>query len=279
VNITGGTTITQIPASSTITLRTPEPAKVKAKLDVLAAQFVKDNGSNFRIESRMKEDALEFTVFGVSAHSSVPWTGVNPISRAFVFLHTAIGEISFRKNHFTAAIQYVFDNYELDFYGKKMGIDYSDDFMGPLTMTLTTVSLNEERLQIGVSGRPPRGKAVKDLKKEIEEKLSAYRSKASLTFAQQVKVWDYMYRNPQGEWINILLDIYSVTTGEDAKPVSSNGGTTAKYLPNAVSFGPGMPGEKYMGHTANEFKKLSNLLLDTQMFTEMMLRIGNLETL
>ncbi len=52
-----------------------------------------------------------------------------------------------------------------------------------------------------------------------------------------------------------------------------------KYLPNAVSFGPGMPGEKYMGHTANEFKKLSNLLLDTQMFSEMMLRIGNLETL
>ncbi len=279
VNITGGTTITQIPASSTITLRTPEPAKVKAKLDVLAAKFVKDDSGNFRIESRMKEDALEFTVFGVSAHSSVPWTGVNPISRAFVFLHTAIGEISFRKNHFTAAIQYIFDNYGLDFYGKKMGIDYSDDFMGPLTMTLTTVSLNEERLQIGVSGRPPRGKAVKDLKKEIEEKLSAYRSKASLTFAQQVKVWDYMYRNPEGEWINILLDIYSVTTGEDAKPVSSNGGTTAKYLPNAVSFGPGMPGEKYMGHTANEFKKLSNLLLDTQMFTEMMLRIGNLETL
>jgi len=67
-------------------------------------------------------------------------------------------------------------------------------------------------------------------------------------------------------------DIYSVTTGEEAKPVSSNGGTTAKYLPNAVSFGPGMPGEKYMGHTANEFKKLSNLLLDTQMFSEMMLR-------
>ena len=279
VNITGGTTITQIPASSTVTVRTPDPRKVKAKLDVLAAQFVKDNGGNFRIESRMNEDALEFTVFGVSAHSSVPWTGVNPISRAFAFLHTAIGEISFRKNHFTAAIQYVFDNYGLDFYGKKMGIDYSDDFMGPLTMTLTTVSLNEERLQIGVSGRPPRGKAVKDLKKEIEEKLSAYRSKASLAFAQQVRVWDYMYRNPEGELINILLDIYSVTTGEDAKPVSSNGGTTAKYLPNAVSFGPGMPGEKYMGHTANEFKKLSNLLLDTQMFTEMMLRIGNLETL
>ncbi|NIR52062.1 dipeptidase [candidate division KSB1 bacterium] len=279
VNITGGTTITQIPASSTVTLRTPEPSKVKAKLDTLADQFIEKNGRNFRIESATKEDTLEFTVYGVSAHSSVPETGVNPISRAFVFLHAAMQTIPFRKNHFTDAIQYVYDNYGLDFHGKKMGIDYSDEFMGPLTMTLTTVGLNEKRLQIGVSGRPPRGKAVQDLKKEIEEKLSAYKSKTSLAFGHSVRVWDYMYRNPKGAWINILLDVYSAATGQEAKPVSSNGGTTAKFLPNGVSFGPSMPGEKYMGHTANEFRKLSHLLLDTQMLTEMILRIGNLEKL
>jgi len=279
VDITGGTTTTQIPASSTVILRTPEPTQVKAKLDLLAKQYVKDNGGNFRIESRMTGHELEITVFGVSAHSSVPWTGVNPIPRAFVFLHTAMQAIPFSKNHFTDAIQYIYDNYGLDFYGKKLGIDYSDDFMGPLTITLTTVSLNEERLQIGVSGRPPRGKKVENLKKEIEEKLSAYRSSTSLNFDYTVRIWDYMYRNPEGEWINILLDIYRTTTGEEAKPVSSNGSTTAKYLPNGVSFGPSMPGRKYMGHTANEFKKLSNLLLDTQMFTEMILRIGNLKTL
>lgn len=251
---------------------------MKASLDSLARPFIEENGGDFRIETQLSEpDTVAVTVFGVSAHSSVPWTGINPISRAVAFLHTAMKTISFRKNHFTDAVHYVYDNYGLDYYGKKMGIDYADDFMGPLTISLTSVSLDGEQLRIGVSGRPPRGKAVEDLKVEIEQKLSDYKSQSSLTLEQQVKVWDYMYRNPEGEWINVLLDIYGDVTGNAAKPVSSNGGTTAKYLPNGVSFGPSLPGEKYMGHTANEFKKLSNLLLDTQMITEMILRIGNLE--
>lgn len=280
LNITGGTTITQIPASSTVTLRTSNPSESKAKLDALAGQFIKSNGGNFRIESKIKEpDILELTVFGVSAHSSVPETGVNPIPLAFVFLHTAMQELPFCKNQFTDAIQYVYDNYGLDFYGKKMGIDYADDFMGPLTVSLTAVTLAEDMLQIAVSGRPPRGKEVEYLKKEIEEKLSLYKDETALAFDYNVRVWNYMFRNPEGQYINILLNIFGDVTGKEAKPVSANGGTTAKYLPNAVSFGPGMPGEKYMGHTANEFKKLSNLLLDAQMFTEMILRIGNLETL
>lgn len=277
INITGGTTVTQIPASSTVTLLTPEPSKMKAKLDLLAAQFIKANGGNFRIESTVKnQDTLEVTVFGVSAHSSVPETGVNPIPRAFVFLYTAMQQMPFRKDHFTEAMQYVHDNHGLDFYGKKMGIDYADDFMGPLTISLTTVNRDDDRLQLGVSGRPPRGKEVEDLKNEIEEKLSAYKGSTALDFSYNVRVWNYMYRNPEGKWINVLLDIFGDVTGKEARPVSANGGTTAKLLPNAVSFGPGMPGEKYMGHTANEFKKMSNLLLDAQMFTEMILRLGNL---
>ena len=276
VNITGGTTITQIPASSTVTLQTSEPSKIKTKLDVLAEQFIKTNGGNFRIESVVKDqNKLEFTVYGVSAHSSIPETGINPIPLAFVFLHTAIQKMKFQQNHFTDAIQYVFDNYGLDFYGKKMGIDYSDEFMGPLTVSLTVVTLTQDSLNIKLSGRPPRGKVVEDLKTEIEKKLSDYKSKTSLNFDYNVRVWNFMYRNPEGKWISILLNIFGDVTGKEAKPVSSNGGTTAKFLPNAVSFGPGMPGEKYMGHTANEFKKISNLLLDTQMFTEMILRLGN----
>jgi predicted dipeptidase len=278
VNITGGTSLSQIPASSTVTLRTTEPAQVKAQLDLLAGQFIRENGKDFRIESRLTEkNTLALTVFGTSAHSSVPWTGVNPIPLAFVFLHTAKPTMPFRENHFTDAIRYVYDNYGLDYYGKKMGIDYSDDFMGPLTISLTTISLTADRLRIGVSGRPPKGKAVADLKTEVETKLSAYKRDSSVAFGQELRVYDFMYRNPEGKWLDILLDIYGDVTGNEAKPISANGGTTAKLLPNGVCFGPSLPGEKYMGHNANEFKKISNLLLDTQMITEMILRIGNVD--
>jgi hypothetical protein len=46
-------------------------------------------------------------------------------------------------------------------------------------------------------------------------------------------------------------------------------------MPNAINFDPAMPGKKYTAH-ANEFKVV-DLDADMQMFTEMLVRIGNLK--
>ena len=59
--------------------------------------------------------------------------------------------------------------------------------------------------------------------------------------------------------------------------MSSAGSTTAKQMPNAINFGPAMPGKKYTGHNAKEFKEVVDLEADLQMFTEMLVRIGNLD--
>ena len=70
--MTGGTAINQIPSSSTVTLRTEQRSStIKAKLNALAEQFTKKNDGKFRIEFMMKDhNTLEFTVFGMSAHSA-----------------------------------------------------------------------------------------------------------------------------------------------------------------------------------------------------------------
>ena len=47
-------------------------------------------------------------------------------------------------------------------------------------------------------------------------------------------------------------------------------------MPNAINFGPAMPGKKYTAHNANEYKEVPDLDADMQMFTEMLVRIGNL---
>ena len=57
------------------------------------------------------------------------------------------------------------------------------------------------------------------------------------------------------------------------------GSRTAKLMPNAINFGPAMPGEKYTAHNAREFKEVVDLDADLQMFTEMLVRIGNLKTM
>ena len=68
-------------------------------------------------------------------------------------------------------------------------------------------------------------------------------------------------------------------TGDDGTPRSDSGTTTAKYLPNGISFGPGWPGERYTGHTANEFKLIDRFMLDTQILTEVVVRLAGAESL
>jgi hypothetical protein len=85
-----------------------------------------------------------------------------------------------------------------------------------------------------------------------------------------------MARDPKGAWLATLLNTFGDTTGLPAQPVP-RGSTTAKLMPNAINFGPAMPGKKYTAHNAKEFKEVADLDADMQMFTEMLVRIGNLQ--
>ena len=88
-----------------------------------------------------------------------------------------------------------------------------------------------------------------------------------------------MYRNPQGIWVNTLLDVASESLDIERKFGSSAGGTSAKTLPNGVQFGLALKSEKYTGHNANEFKTVNQFLLDLQIVTEMIMAIGHLQEL
>jgi len=128
--------------------------------------------------------------------------------------------------------------------------------------------------------RAPAGeKSPEELSQTIQDKLSAYASEQGMDMTLNVEIRDWMLRDPSGAWLQTLLNIFGDTTGMEAEPRSSAGSTTAKLLPNAINFGPSMPGETYTGHTSEEFKRVDNLLLDIQMFTEMMARIGNQDSL
>lgn len=269
-NVTGGTAINQIPSSSEITIVGPDDKSIQSlgeKVISYAQMFIQRNGANFEIKTKEDKNRLLITVEGVSAHSASPETGVNPVSRAFVLLHEL--NTQFAENHFTDAAEYVAESYGVDYFGKKLGIDYEDDFMGPLTVSVTHVAHEKGVVKIGVNLRAPRGKEPKDLKKEIETKLARYRPKVSIRH--------YMYRDPKGNWIQEMLTVFIEVTDREGKPLSSAGSTTAKLLPNGINFGPAMPDEKYMGHNANEFKRIKNFMLDAQMFSEVFLRLANLE--
>lgn len=276
--ITGGLATNQIPATSVATIEAEDPQALSETLKAQGEAYTKAHGGDFQVTSTVEDDSVKLTVKGKSAHSSKPDSGVNPVPRLAGLL--AASGVPFQDNHYTAAIEYINANYGLDYHGDKLGVAYSHDFMGPLLISPTYLELSDDRLRVAVNVRAPAGeRSPEELTKTIREKLVAYAEKTDTDMQVEVAISDWMLRDPKGAWLQTLLNIFGDTTGLPADPVSSAGSTTAKLLPNAINFGPSMPGEDYTGHTSEEFKKVDNLMLDIQMFTEMFARIGNQERL
>lgn len=279
IDMTGGLAYNHIPSISIISIKSTNLNELKSIIDEKSQIYIKENGNDFKIESNIDSNILKLVVTGKSGHSAGPQNAINPVARASEFIYLLDKELKFKNNAFKQACFFIAENFGLDYYGKKLNLDYKDDFMGGLTMTPTFIKAKNNELEVVINIRSPRGKEAEILKQEIIDKLTDYQNRTNNTFKLTVKVGKYMYRDVKGKWINTLLNTYSELTGKEAKPLSISGTTTAKQLPNGVCFGPTIPNEKYTGHTDNEFKKMSNFLFDLQIFTEMFLRIGNLESM
>ncbi|WP_460096375.1 dipeptidase [Pseudomonas sp. S3_C01] len=277
--LTGGLATNQIPSTSVATFASDKPAELAGSLLKAATDYAKRNGGNFEVSTQVVGKDVQLTFTGVSAHSSEPESGVNPVARMLGFINGLDGKVTLKHNHITDAARYAADNWGLDYLGKKLGIGFSDAFMGPLTASLTYIGMDEKTLKLAVNLRVPVGKTTEALKTEIAGKLAAWSKKSHIAVAFDYSIDEPMYRNPEGEWVKALLAVASENLGMEHKYGTSAGATSVHDLPNGVQFGLAMPDVKYTGHNDNEFKTVEQFLLDLQIVTEMMGRIGQLPKL
>ncbi|MGY2220403.1 dipeptidase [Pseudomonas sp. SDO558_S425] len=279
ISMTGGKATNQIPSASVVTLLSDKPAELAASLQKAGSEYAKRNGGDFEVAAKVVGKDVQLTVTGVSAHSSEPESGVNPVARVLDFLNSLDGKVALKHNQFTDAAHYAANNWGLDYLGAKLGVGFSDAFMGPLTTSLTYVGEDDTTFKLAVNLRVPKGKSPEALKAEIADKLSAWTKKNHVAVTFDYSIAEPMYRNPEGEWVKALLAVASENLGMEHKYGTSAGATSVHELPNGVQFGLARPEVKYTGHTDNEFKTVDQFLLDLQIVTEMMGRIGQLPKL
>jgi predicted dipeptidase len=277
--MTGGLATNQIPSTSVATLVSDKPAELAASLQKAGSDYAKRNGGNFEVSAKVVGKDVLLTVTGVSAHSSEPESGVNPVARMLDFINSLDGKVVLKHNHITDAARYAADNWGLDYLGNKLGVGFSDAFMGPLTASLTYVGMDEKAFKLAVNLRVPKGKSPEVLKTEIADKLGAWSKKTDIAAAFDYSIAEPMHRNPEGEWVKALLAVASENLGMEHKFGTSAGATSVHELPNGVQFGLARPELKYTGHNDNEFKTVDQFLLDLQIVTEMFGRIGQLPKL
>ncbi|MDI2590410.1 dipeptidase [Pseudomonas sp. N3-W] len=279
-SMTGGLATNQIPSRSVATLvGADNPAELAATLEKDGADYAKRNGGDFEVAAKVVGKDVQLTVTGVSAHSSEPESGVNPVARMLDFINSLDGKVALKHNQITDAARYAADNWGLDYLGGKLGVGFSDEFMGPLTASLTYVAEDDKAFKLAVNLRVPKGKSPEALKADIAEKIAAWSKQTHIAASFTYSISEPMYRNPEGEWVKALLAVATENLGMEHKYGTSAGATSVHKLPNGVQFGLARPEVKYTGHTDGEFKTVEQFQLDLQIVTEMIGRIGQLPTL
>ena len=272
----GAASANAVPQTATARLQGGDLARVAAQLNAAKAAFVQKYQAEgkFSIDVAQEQGAVLVKVTGISAHGSRPEEGVNPLPRLALFLRAS--GVALAPNGYAQAARYIAELYGTDYLGRTLGLAYADDFMGPLTLSPNLVREQGGKVDVLVNVRMPRGRTPQELTAATQAKVKAWAAQAGVAVEVDHAQGDWMARDPRGAWLATLLNIFGDTTGLDAKPVPTAGSTTAKLMPNAINFGPAMPGKKYTAHNAKEFKEVADLDADMQMFTEMLVRIGNL---
>ncbi|MFJ2282954.1 dipeptidase [Pseudomonas sp. NPDC087803] len=279
ISMTGGLATNQIPSVSVATLVSDQPEQLTKSLQKAGNDYAKQHGGNFKVAAKVDGKEVKLSVTGVSAHSSEPESGVNPVARMLDFINSLDGKVALKHNQITDAARYASNNWGLDYLGKKLGVGFSDSFMGPLTASLTYVGADDKAFKLAVNLRVPKGKSPEILKQEIADKLAAWSKKTHVAVDFTYSIAEPMYRNPEGEWVKALLAVAAENLGMKHQFGTSAGATSVHELPNGVQFGLARPEVTYTGHTDGEFKTVEQFLLDLQIVTEMMGRVGQLPKL
>jgi len=176
---------------------------------------------------------------GESSHAAEPELGDNAVTRLLGYLG----------GYFSNPLMDFYNTYLADeFFGKKLGIAFSDDESGKLTICPSHLRDNSINLDI----RYPVTMDSGIISEMIAEALALF---ADLELERSGGL-EPLFIPEDDPHIRTLADCFKQTTGYAGRSVvSSGGGTYARAFEKAVAFGPLFPGSEGTGHQPDEYMR------------------------
>lgn len=197
--------------------------------------------------AEVTEDAngqVILTVKGLAAHGSTPHLGVNAIVSTANILCRYLGEKAGKLLFFLR------DQIAREPDGETLGLKYSDDISGSLSLNLGLAELTPQGGWLGIDIRYP----VKSNLAELTGRFQKMADRFGLTF--EVRGGSEPHYVPKdSEVVSKLLNVYREASGNpEAEAFTIGGGTYAKALGSSfVAFGPEFPdGEPTHIHNIGE---------------------------
>ncbi|MCQ6274435.1 dipeptidase PepV [Bacillus sp. V3B] len=231
----------------------------KEKTDVVQRynEFWKLHG--LKGKSYVENGELILELEGVSAHGMEPDHGKN----AGLYLAQFIVENKIDKQadgFFTFTSQFFYQ----DSRGKKLGIDYSDDISGELTINIG--KMEYDQVKGGMLGLNLRYPVTNDMAK-TKEKITEVAKEKGFKMENSTDSKPH-HVDENNELIQILKKVYEEQTGEKAELLAIGGGTYARSLTSGVAFGPLFPGREDIAHQKDEYMYIDDLLKATAIYAQ-----------
>lgn len=205
------------------------------------------------------EGHLTFEIEGISAHGMEPENGKN----AGLYLASFLNSFILDKQadaYFSFAVKYFWK----DSRGKALGVSYSDDITGDLTINVGKMSYtNDKGGKFGLNLRYP---VTNDIAKTREKITAAAENEgfALMNFTNSAP----HHVDENDFLIQTLKKVYEERTGEEAELLSIGGGTYARSLKSGVAFGPLFPGRPDIAHHKDEYMIIDDLLKSAEIYAQ-----------
>jgi succinyl-diaminopimelate desuccinylase len=236
--------------------------------DKLLAEF-NNYITKFQLLGRgyVEGDTLIFELEGQSAHGMEPRKGKN----AGLLLASFLKGIQLDTNSSTY-ITFLSEYFNEDSRGEKLGVSFSDDITGDLTINVGKMMYNSETGgSIGINLRYP---VTNDMDK-TKEKIEDVARSVSFTLTNFSDSKPH-HVDKDHALVKTLQKVYEEQTGEEATLISIGGGTYARSLKAGVAFGPLFPGCPDSAHQKDEYIIIEDLLKATAIYAQAISELGKI---
>ncbi|WEG73248.1 dipeptidase PepV [Vagococcus intermedius] len=209
--------------------------------------------------------AIKVIVKGKSAHGASPQSGINGGTYLAAFLDNyAFGGGA--KAYLSAIATYVHG----DTTGEKLGINYTDDVMGELTVNagLFSFKANQTDNYVTLNIRYPKGITAPEMVASFEKLLGGL----GTTFTIDKATLPH-YVPEDDELVKTLLDVYTEHTGLEGHGQVIGGGTFGRLLERGVAYGAMFPHSVDTMHQANEFMEVDDIINATVIYADAIYRL------
>ena len=250
IRLQSGTVVNAVPGEAEGLVPLPIE-RVKAA----AESFAED--SPFGVVLTEEGDNTKIKVIGNTAHASMPEDGDN----AMLAMLQLLAKLPLEGEDGEAA-RGLASILGMTLYGEPFGLD-KEDMSGRLTFNAGLMNWDETGYTVTFDLRVPISMPEEEVRAKLEEGMAkAGAGLKSFEFGQGYCIPD------DTPFVQKLIGVFNERTGENMKPMHIGGGTYARHLPNAVSFGP----EGYLceahAHVANEFIDLEQLYFNCCMIAD-----------